>query len=329
MAIFSREPRLELAEPKHHPFRDWLRETLGREADPSRRRLMASWLVSVVLHVLFGLLLLALVFSRPVAEKEGLWAVTTGLFDQGREQLNAETPEADLQLAQTGLTATPTPRAEAEDIGELSTPSPEVSPLDLRVIGVGAGAEQGDSVMLGLAGDAAGPRSEFFGHRGRGRRVVYVIDRSGSMLNSFEYLRRELKRSIRKLSYRQRQEFHVIFFNAGPVIESPPPKLVPAIRVYKDKAIEFLDQIVPEGGTEPGPAMQRAFELKPDLIYFLTDGEFDPVLLEHLARWNRDHKVKIFTIAFVFEGNSELLKRIAKENGGEYRLVDEHELGGW
>lgn len=290
---------------------------------------MASWSVSVVLHVLFGVTFALIVFSRPAAEDKGLWVVTSGLFDQSSGKLRERTPEAELQVSLGTMTSTPAPQARPEEIGQLPSPSLEPTQLDLRVIGVGAGSAQSDSAMLGLGGESVGPKSEFFGQRGRGRRVVYVIDRSGSMLNSFEYLRRELKRSISRLSYGQRQEFHVIFFSSGPVVEKPPPKLVPAIHAYKRKALEFLDSIVPEGQTDPVPAMKRAFDLKPDLIYFLTDGEFDPALVDHLARWNRDGKVAIYTVAFVFEGNSQLLRRIARENGGEYKLVAEHDLGGW
>lgn len=190
---------------------------------------------------------------------------------------------------------------------------------------------------------------EFIGLKGRAGKIIYVIDRSGSMLNSFEYLRRELKQSIEQLS--PQQSFHVIFFDGftpdqvnaarrrgglaidedffkvGSIIETLPRRLVPAIRVFKLKALGYLDQVFPEGQTDPVPAMRRAFELEPDLIYFLTDGEFDPVLLDYLDKWNRDRKVRVFTLAFVFQGNSQLLKQIARAHGGQYRLVDEFDLG--
>ncbi|MFQ5490233.1 MAG: hypothetical protein ACE5GE_05880, partial [Phycisphaerae bacterium] len=89
---------------------------------------------------------------------------------------------------------------------------------------------------------------------------------------------------------------------------------------------DFVKTIQPEGSTDPIPAMRRALAVKPDLIYFLTDGDFDPLLIEVLADWNQKQKVRIFTIAYVSQAGSVLLEQIARENGGEFKFVSEHEL---
>jgi hypothetical protein len=353
-ALFRRKPRLALDRPDvgggaSLGVRGWFHERFGRPDRPEPRRLAASWMLSVAFHASILAVFAWLVFSNPPEQKESLFVVSSGLYDEGVENLQVQNPEAELAESFTELRASPTPTADADDISEIQTPALNVSKVDLQVIGVGAGSLDSDMTMVGVSGENAGPSVEFIGLKGRAGKIVYVIDRSGSMLNSFEYLRRELRESVEALS--PQQSFHVLFFSGftpdqvdaarrrmgaefdepffrvAPFIEMPPRRLVPAIRVFKKKAIEYLEQIFPEGQTDPVAAMRRAFELEPDLIYFLTDGEFDPVLVDYLEKWNRDRRTKIFTLAFVFEGNSQLLKKIARDHNGQYRLVDEFDLG--
>ncbi len=195
---------------------------------------------------------------------------------------------------------------------------------DLSIIGIGAGG--GDFSKYGLtAGKGKGP--EFFGLGGsaRGaRRIVYVVDRSGSMLDTFVHVREELVRSIGAL--RRSQKFHVIFYNSGAPVENPPKRLVSAINAQKTAFFAFLETVFPEGSTRPGRALRRALGTEPDMIYFLTDGEFDPSVVEKLDQWNRDRRVRIFTIAFFDRSGAELLERIAREHGGEYKFVSEDDL---
>ncbi|MFQ6049332.1 MAG: hypothetical protein ACE5K7_08210, partial [Phycisphaerae bacterium] len=127
---------------------------------------------------------------------------------------------------------------------------------DLKIIGIGAGGS-GPLVGSGLTVAEAGPRSGFFGSGGNAYRICYVIDCSGSMLDSFDYVRRELKNSIRQLV--AEQYFHVIFFSAGPPTESPPGRMVRATPEQKKRAFAFLDSVVPGGRTDPAPALERAF----------------------------------------------------------------------
>ena len=133
------------------------------------------------------------------------------------------------------------------------------------------------------------------------------------------FLRRELKRSINALHHSQK--FHVILFNDG-YLEMPPARAVSAIGVNKRRCFEFLDGIHPGGMTDPIPAMRQAFRKEPDLVFFLTDGEFSPALVDELRKWNKRKKVKIFTLAYIYASGANLLKKIAAENGGTYTFVD-------
>jgi len=164
----------------------------------------------------------------------------------------------------------------------------------IQVFGIGGASAGGGSADFGLTtgGSGAGPKSRFFGTGGSAYHIVYVVDRSGSMIETFDEVRAEMKRSILQLS--PAQAFHVIFFSSGVPKENPPRRLVYATQENKRAALRYLDKIQPHGQTDPIPALERAFAVlknRPNrkrgmLIYLLTDGEFPdlcPMLMRRLA----------------------------------------------
>ena len=159
-------------------------------------------------------------------------------------------------------------------------------------------------------------------------KIVYVVDRSGSMTDSIDFVKAELTRSVAELG--EDVEFHVIFYSSGPPVEMPTRRLVHATQRNKGLAYEFIDRIVPEGETDPSKALQRAFAVRPELIYLLTDGEFDRGIIDLVKRLNAGGRARVFTIGFLYtqpgttaEG---VLKQIARQNGGEYKFVSEQDL---
>jgi len=174
----------------------------------------------------------------------------------------------------------------------------------------------------------------FWGIAADGDRVVYIIDRSGSMTDSIDYLKFELKRSINALAEDKR--FDVIFYSSGPPVEMPLASAKPgpaaddalplATAETKQKTFDFIAAITPMGETDPSAALTRAFELRPDEIYLLTDGEFDKSIVDLVKRLNSTGRTRVHTIAYVFRAGAEALKQIAAANGGRYRYVSEKEL---
>jgi len=162
------------------------------------------------------------------------------------------------------------------------------------------------------------------GWEGDARKIVYVVDRSGSMTDSIDYVKMELKRSLRDLN--PDKQFDIIFYSSGPALEMPARRLVTAVQVNKDQAFEFIDGIVAQGETDPAEALQRAFAVKPDVIFFLTDGEFDKSIVEQVRRANVGKKVIVNTIAFLYRDGEPLLRQIAADNGGNYKFVAETDL---
>jgi len=155
-------------------------------------------------------------------------------------------------------------------------------------------------------------------------KTVYVIDGSGSMTDSLHYVKLELKRSIGELG--EDTEFHVIFYSSRPPVEMPTRRPVPATERNKQLAFEFIDRVIPQGQTDPVEAIKRAFAVGPDLIYLLTDAEFDRSIVDLTKRLNVGGKVTVHTIGFLYPSGEEVLKQIAEQNNGNYKFVSEADL---
>lgn len=163
------------------------------------------------------------------------------------------------------------------------------------------------------------------------RQVVYLVDRSGSMLDTFNAIRREVVTSFGKLS--DKSYFQVIFYADDSPIECPRHKLAKADDANKDQAYESAMAIRPLGQGNPVPALKRAFETlsKADktaggkIIHFISDGRFpDNKQVLKTIRWsNRDKRIIVNTYLY---GRCPpvavaVMKQIATENGGGYRYV--------
>jgi phage FluMu protein Com len=192
----------------------------------------------------------------------------------------------------------------------------------LQVIGVGGGGKE----IGGFEGLGSGGRG-FFGAGTEGEiahRIVYIVDRSGSMTDSIDYVKYELKRSIGELG--EDTEFHVIFYSSGPPVEMPTRRLVAATERNKQLAFEFIDSIIAQGETDPSKALERAFACGAELIYLLTDGEFDKEIVSLVKRSNVGNKVTVHTIGFLYKTGEAVLKDIASQNNGNYKFVSDKDL---
>ncbi|HEY8746441.1 MAG TPA: VWA domain-containing protein [Tepidisphaeraceae bacterium] len=198
-------------------------------------------------------------------------------------------------------------------------------------LGGGDGDGGGPLAMFGTPGGGGlGLKGPVFGASGNAKKIVFVCDASGSMLQKFDALKRELSRTVRQL--RPSQSFSLIFFQEQS-FKALNQSLIIARPDTKRQADEFLDTIVPRAETNPLPALELAFKQKPELIYLLTDGDFpdNNAVLRLIQQLDKDGKVKINTIAFVNEKDKDtdfmaLLQKIAKDTGGIYRMVRENDL---
>ncbi|MBL7139809.1 MAG: VWA domain-containing protein [Planctomycetes bacterium] len=206
----------------------------------------------------------------------------------------------------------------------------------LQIKGLGEDPLEKPVLVFGVASDRAGG-----GKEGAGRmfgepwenvfpppdmeaaKIVYLVDRSGSMSDSLIYVKYELKQRLAELE--EAAEFHVIFYSSGPPVEMPTRRLVPATERNKELAFLFIDRVVAGGETDPSKALERAFACGPEVIYLLTDGEFDRSIVDLVRRLNTSRDVAVHTIGFLYNPGPAL-REIAAQNNGRYKFVSEQDL---
>jgi hypothetical protein len=173
-------------------------------------------------------------------------------------------------------------------------------------------------------------RVVFFGVPGSARCVVYVVDRSGSMVDRFDRVRHELLQSVQKLG--ARQWFHVIFYASGAPVESPPGKLSAPDESTVQALSLWLGKVRAQGHTEVLPALRRAVAVlsksPPDAtgraIYLLTDGIFpdNDAVQTFLREQAKGVQIHTLLIGRRLPEAVEVLQAIARESGGTYKYVE-------
>lgn len=317
---------------------DWATElALAGGAEPVEDAMTRylPWAVSVSIHIGLVLLALFVVWSTVMANQAEQIIIPTA-------RLSA-TPGAPLQIKQT-------PRLKADPIARRTvSPLRDKSPVQLL------SQPQSDAALVGVLGASgdANPfeatisgggelRAQFLGSGGNARRIAFVIDASGSLIDTFPFVIRELKRSINQLS--PRQQFTVIFYQSDNVIEVKPfgidkKRATSAIKqaVLEQLADKYL--VSPGGSSNPVRALRKAFSYRPQLVFLLSDaitgqGEYEidqQRLLKEIENVNRSG-TKINTLQFIHEdplvkfGLEPTMKLIAEQSGGVPTFVTEADL---
>ena len=150
---------------------------------------------------------------------------------------------------------------------------------------------------------------------------------------------RELKSSINNLM--EPQEFLVLLYNSYTVaMNNRAPKLVTANRENQTAAINWLTKQQPGGTTYVATSLKKAFELRPDAIFLLSDGEFDDLplveaVLQHFngnlagQAENRSYErlpeemIPVHTISLGGKSGAWTMQKIAEQNQGTYTVIDD------
>jgi hypothetical protein len=203
-----------------------------------------------------------------------------------------------------------------------------------QAFGSGSG---GGTAPWGVPGGGGGllPKSNFFGTGGNATKVIYLCDASGSMLSVFGALKQQLKESVNALDVTAGQEFNIIIFsddNCFPLFKDPSNPKMGAMQIAsaenKKLAMDFIDNAVSTGGTQPLPAIREALREKPELLYVLTDGfdqiaNFDDVL-NAFKIGNPDGKMHINCIFLQSDEDpklEEVLKSISTQGHGVFKKI--------
>ncbi len=175
----------------------------------------------------------------------------------------------------------------------------------------------------------------FFTINDEGKRIVFVIDRSGSMIHdrAMAFAKQQLIRSLNGLT--ENHQLQVIFYNESATVltidNGSPQQLIRATPRNLEKVKQKISSIRPDGGTKHIAALRPALRLRPDAIYFLTDAgtELDRIEFNEIRLLNKG-KTRIHCIEFGkganLAGDAGFLKRLAAMTGGSYYYHDVERL---
>lgn len=167
---------------------------------------------------------------------------------------------------------------------------------------------------------------------GAGDSFVYLIDVSSSMMENqnrrLNLAKSQLVNSLRSLQ--RNQSFQVFFYSdytESLKLGRRTQDLYEANTVNLELAERFISSVRAHGGTSHRLALERALELKPDVVYFLTDGKhpgLTPSEVKQMERMNQKgtqiHVVEFASGPLESRG-STWLHQLAQQSGGKYRRI--------
>lgn len=293
------------------------------ESPPNDQQAIVVWVLGAMGIVILLLLLLIALIVRP----EEIGGTQLGNQDSQVEsigELNAQgsnsttsengAPQREAVTSEDGASSSDE-RSEApsESPSESSAPQSEqsevVAPRSIQIFD-GSGAP-----ALPIGASSSGGTNPFLGSRDA-RQVVFVIDKSGSMSGgALERVKAALTEAIDALT--DQQKFQVIFFESTAVFHPALQGLVFANQTNKSSYVNWISQMQASGGTEPVEAVNAGLSAHPERMVILSDGEFNPLYVEKITKFNRKNNTETVTrIDCVgLAEQVESLKQIAQQNG--------------
>lgn len=302
-----------------------------------------AWAVSMLLHVVLIIALALWMDRRPSGQgNQPDRAVGVAVAHRMADRTVYETVEADNSDTESDSNDS----ASAAAAAAASTAPSAAQPIDVDGLlaaitdtpmpdsgqGSGSALEAGDGAGAGpmTDGDGGGPKAStmFFGASGSGRRFAYVFDRSDSMNGKpLNAVKSELMRSMDLLG--DGQSFQVIFYNNRPsYFEADGFTMLPASDSMKSRVKKFVRNIDAFGGTEHYDALRMALNLRPDVIFFLTDANIPQLNTRELDEIRNRCVEAGATIHAIEFGQEPLapkktfLRQLAQDNRGEYRYLN-------
>jgi von Willebrand factor type A domain len=194
--------------------------------------------------------------------------------------------------------------------------------------GDGNGSSAGD-VASSLSDSLKKRGAAFFGAYAEGKRFIFVLDSSRSMLQDdrWTYACNQLLDSLNGLQ--PEQEFYVICFDVETsYLFNIPPKRAKFFKSEDNtlaRVKRWLRSHELGRATMPAQALQNALSLEPDAIFLLSDGELqdDSVnMLRIINGFSSSYRqIPIHTVHLFSSEGRETLKLIARENSGTFTPV--------
>ena len=172
--------------------------------------------------------------------------------------------------------------------------------------------------------------SSFYGMPICAKRVVLVLDTSNSMRGvPIESAKKALLATIESLP--EAVHFDVIVFDEE--VAAWKYQLVPATPAAKAEVSVSISNRSLGPATSSYKALRMAFDLQPEAIYFLSDGQptdgSPNQIIESMSYTNRIRRISIFTVGVVTdrvngggEGLTRFMAPLSARNWGEFLLVE-------
>ena len=171
--------------------------------------------------------------------------------------------------------------------------------------------------------------AEFYGVKIKGKNILFVLDKSGSMSaqseygNRLDHLKKEFFEMLDTIGYDVK--LGVLWFAGNDTY--PSAGIEKVTESFKGRLKKHMKRVGPSGGTPIGEAMEYAFKKiiekrEIDTIYLLSDGQPNgsPEAIQFQIKvLNSSHFIKIHTISIGEE--SEFLKNVATDNYGSYTEI--------
>lgn len=305
-----------------------------------RRVVIPSWVVSAVVHaVLLVILGLSFQATPPGAAEEpsrSAGIVLQKYTPQGEEYFE-DGDDAELVESDSNADNQQMQDALMESLADTPATNPgDALPSEAELV-LGAGSPNVGE--LGNAGGftAGGPprrnppggkaKTQVFGVEGEGNSFAYVFDRSTSMGGvPLQAAKAEMIASLDSLA--DTHQFQIVFYSSTASVFNPGGKgrLSFADDRAKNLAKRFIGGITADGNTNHLVALNKAVQMGPDVIFFLTDGgdALSAKVVNEITQDNRG-AIAIHAIEFGTGPKAEsynFVQRLAGQNGGKYQYID-------
>ncbi len=323
---------------------DWLRPHLRWVTVP-------SWLLSGLFHgMVAGLIVLLSQLPSCQADMAGdegeafrdVGIKTRPSTAETENETKAESEDSPAELVYENPLTAQDPVLEETPPVALELPNMQVAPPTIGAGSIPVPSSLANSDLLqpnqtggtptrtqGTGAPVAGGTS-FLGIEDVGKRFTYVIDRSFSMDNdgALQAAKAELQASLTRL--KETQQFQVIFYSGTVKLLQPrnsPNNMFWGTDAQRMQVSGRLRSILADGGTRHLPAIMKALEGNPDVIYLLTDGAAEQALsaaeLNQIKKRNHGGS-RIHCIEFgrsqspALDGEGNFLRKLAEQNNGQY-----------
>lgn len=313
--------------------------------------------VSIAVHFLFGAGATVFVVQQIVAKRKMSFAGGPPNSNPQRRAIEHKVSMA--KKKKTMSAPAQAKRITTAGLSRVALPDMPTMPTATDVMPGQMAGMGGTGTGLGLPGGGAGGMSgggggmgiNFFGLRATVKSIVMVLDISGSMVmgrknpQTYEELEKEVSKVIRGLD--PTAKFGLVAFAK----EADPYKvdLAPATPDEKQKAINWFKNMNPSDalkrprdpgkpfvdykngrhqGTNAEEGLDRAFKMKPDTIFFVSDGDPTGASPSAILKMVEDEQKKlskpatIHAISYMADGGQQFMKDLAERNKGTYRSIE-------